>query len=92
MYRNGGKKIQWLAAGVSVVQLFFVPALSGSSDTFGRRGVIYLALALHAGSVFALATVVSGGSLAWATACRLVTSVCVVILPVGQAIMIDLSE
>eukprot|EP00903_Cladosiphon_okamuranus_P016910 g15589.t1 len=82
----------WLAAGVSMLQLLFVPALSGSSDTFGRRAVIYLALALHAGSVFALAAVVSGGSLAWVTACRLVTSVCVVILPVSQAVMIDLSD
>ncbi|CAM9626616.1 unnamed protein product [Ectocarpus fasciculatus] len=30
-------------------------------------------------------------SLAWATACRLATSLCIVILPVSQAIMIDLS-
>ncbi|CAN0305662.1 unnamed protein product, partial [Ectocarpus sp. 4 AP-2014] len=30
-------------------------------------------------------------SLAWATVCRLATSVCIVILPVSQAIMIDLS-
>lgn len=76
---------------MSAVQLLFVPALSGSSDTFGRRAVIYLALALHAGSVLALAAVVNNASLAWMTACRLVTSVCVVVLPVSQAIMIDLS-
>eukprot|EP00752_Nemacystus_decipiens_P005146 g4669.t1 len=75
-----------------MVQLLFVPALSGSSDTVGRRTVIYLALALHAGSVFALAAVVNDESLAWVSACRLVTSVCVVILPVSQAVMIDLSD
>lgn len=75
-----------------MVQLLFVPALSASSDTLGRRAVIYVALALHVGSVFALAAVVNSGSLAWATVSRLLTSVCVVILPVSQAIMIDLSR
>ncbi|CAM9256889.1 unnamed protein product [Scytosiphon promiscuus] len=79
----------WTAAAVSVVQLIFIPALSGSSDVLGRKAVFRFALGLHAVSVFALATVAS--SLVWATVCRLVTSACLVISPVSQAIMIDLS-
>ncbi|CAN0531091.1 unnamed protein product, partial [Ectocarpus sp. 12 AP-2014] len=79
----------WLAAGVSVIQLLFVPAISGSSDVVGRKAVVCFAQVLHAGSVFALAAMAD--SLAWATVCRLATSVCIVILPVSQAIMIDLS-
>lgn len=81
-----------MAGGVSVIQLLFVPALSGCSDAVGRRALIGSALALHACAVFTLAaTVGSPGALAWATACRLVMSLCVVIIPVSQAIMIDLS-
>lgn len=82
-------KTKWLAAGVSVIQLLSVPALSGFSDAVGRKALIYFALMLHVGSVLVLAATTN--SLAWATACRLLSSVCVVILPVSQAVMIDLS-
>lgn len=82
-------KTKWLVAGVSVVQLLFVPALSGFSDAVGRKALIYFALVLHAGSVFSLATMTN--SLAWATVTRLLSSVSALIIPVSQAIMIDLS-
>ncbi|CAN0334801.1 unnamed protein product, partial [Laminaria digitata] len=74
---------------VSAVQLFFVPALSGVSDAVGRRAVIAGALALHGTCVFCFAAAAS--SLAWATACDLVTSLGIVIIPLSQAIMIDIS-
>lgn len=81
--------MQWLAAGVSAVQLVFVPALSGVSDVVGRRGVIAGALILHGASVLTFAAAPT--SLIWATVCDLVTSLGIVIIPLSQAIMIDVA-
>lgn len=78
-----------MAAGVSVIQLLFIPALSGFSDAVGRKALIYFALVLHAGSVFSLAAMTN--SLAWATMARLLSSISSLVIPVSQAVMIDLS-
>lgn len=66
-----------------------IPSLSGFSDVVGRRVVMGWALALH--GVAALLLGLSPDSIVAVAVCQLLTGLCGVILPVSQAIIVDIS-
>lgn len=81
---------QWVSFGASIVQLLAIPSLSGASDILGRRPVLIASIALHGASVLALGFNVD--SLVWCTICQVIVGICGVVLPVSQAIIVDLSR
>lgn len=82
--------LKWITPAVSVLQLIFVPALSGVSDAIGRRAVIAGAFTLHMAAIVLMAG--SPNSLGSVIVCHVVSGLCIVIIPVSQAIMIDVAR
>lgn len=82
-------KHQWLTLVSSIVQFFAVPALSGASDTIGRRVVLGGSLALSATTLLALG--LRPNSIVAVAASQTILGVCNAITPVSQAIIVDLS-
>lgn len=82
-------RLKWLTAFVSAVQFFVLPALSGLSDKVGRRAVIGAALVLNTAMVFMLAA--SHGTLVSVMVYHVTYGLCTVVIPVSQAIMIDVA-
>lgn len=82
--------LQWLTFVSSALQLVAVPSLSGASDALGRKAVLGASLALDVAAKLALGF--APNSILAVSACQLVTGVCGAVLPVSQAIIIDLSQ
>lgn len=80
---------KWLEGAVSVLTFISVPVMSGLSDTVGRRGVISWAYVLHAASVCVLAA--TPNALESVIFCQVMAGLCSVIIPVSQAIMVDVA-
>lgn len=82
--------VQWVTFVGSIVQLIATPSLSGASDVIGRRAVLAGSFGLNGAAVLALAAAPS--SVVAVAVCQVVTSVCGVVLPVSQAIIIDVAR
>ncbi|CAN0375637.1 unnamed protein product, partial [Hapterophycus canaliculatus] len=80
----------WLTLISSVVQLIAIPTLCGASDVVGRRAILAGSLTLT--TVSALALGMAPSSILAVSACQVVSGVAGAILPVSQAIIIDLSH
>lgn len=81
---------QWVTFVSSIAQLIAIPSLSGASDVVGRRLVLITALAVNGAVVLALG--INVNSIVACVAAQVVTGVCGVVLPVSQAIIIDLAR
>ncbi|CAM9784329.1 unnamed protein product, partial [Ectocarpus fasciculatus] len=80
----------WLTLVSCIGQLIAIPTLCGASDVIGRRAILAGALALTAVSSFSLGLAPS--SIVVVSVCQVVSGVANAILPVSQAIVIDLSH
>ena len=81
--------VQWLTFSCSAVELIAVPSVSTASDAVGRRGVLAASLALSGAAVLALGF--RPDSIVAVVACQIVSSICGAILPVSQAVIVDIS-
>lgn len=80
---------KWLVFFASLVDLIAIPTLCSASDAVGRRAVLGGAFALGAASALALG--LAPNSIVAVAAVQIVSSVAGAALPVGQAIIIDIS-
>ncbi|CAN0218419.1 unnamed protein product [Ectocarpus sp. 12 AP-2014] len=80
----------WLTLVSCIVQLIAIPTLCGASDVIGRRAILAGSLALTAVSSCSLGLAPS--SITVVSVCQVVSGVANAILPISQAIIIDLSH
>lgn len=81
--------MQWLTLVSSILQLIAIPTLCGASDVVGRRMILGGSLALSCVSTLCLG--LAPNSIVAVSACQLVSCVAGAILPVSQAVIVDLS-
>eukprot|EP00752_Nemacystus_decipiens_P005145 g4668.t1 len=79
----------WLTLISSILQLIAIPTLCGASDVVGRRAILGGSLALTSMSTLALG--LAPNSIVAVSASQLVSCVAGAILPVSQAVIVDLS-
>eukprot|EP00903_Cladosiphon_okamuranus_P016907 g15586.t1 len=89
---NDGKASRfngWLTLMTSILQLIAIPTLCGASDVVGRRMILGGSLALTCVSILCLG--LAPNSIVAVSACQLVSCVAGAILPISQAVIVDIS-
>lgn len=82
--------MQWLTLISSILQLIAIPTLCGASDVVGRRAILGGSLAVSCVTTLALG--LAPNSIVAVSACQLVSCIAGAILPVSQAVIVDLSQ
>lgn len=81
---------QWLTLASSILQFIAIPTLSSISDIVGRRVVLAGVLGLNGAAAIALGF--TPNSIAAIIVCQVLTGLGGVTLPVGQAVIVDVSR